>query len=106
MINSAQDSSSQPIVSRAPTKSEVLGDIVFLMMHSELHRKWPIAVLERNVMPALQHNQYRLYKKNDRPIGYVSMALLSDEVERRYLLGGYHLQPQDWASGKNIWMID
>ncbi len=89
------------------TNSAVLGDIIFLMLHSGIHRGWPLALLERNVLPAIHHKQFRLYHDdNGRPIGYASWAWLSDELDKLYATGTYGLKPEDWKSGPNAWMID
>lgn len=89
------------------SNSAVLGDIIFLMLHSGIHRGWPLALLERNVLPAIHHKQFRLYHdSNGRPIGYASWAWLSDELEKLYAAGTYGLKPDDWKSGANAWMID
>ena len=84
----------------------LLGEVVGLMLASDLHRRWPIALIEKFVLPAFHHHQFRLYRDGPKPIGYISWALLSQEVEDRYLAGGYLLTPQDWKSGELPWLID
>lgn len=36
--------------------------IIILMLLSHLHRRWRILDIERNLRPALQTRQYKLYK--------------------------------------------
>jgi cytolysin-activating lysine-acyltransferase len=84
----------------------VLGEIVRLMLASDLHRRWPLELIERYVVPALHHQQFRLYRDGERVIGYVSWAWLSQDVEDRYLKGGYALTLEDWKSGELPWIID
>ena len=86
--------------------SAVLGEVTWLMTQSELHRHWPISSIVQWVIPALMYDQYRLYRKNDKPIGYVSWGKLSAEVESRYALDPSSLQPKDWQSGDRIWLLD
>jgi cytolysin-activating lysine-acyltransferase len=86
--------------------ADALGEILWLFAHSPLHRGWRLADLELHVFPALKTNRYKLYKRDDRPIGYVSLALLSKAVEDRWLAGGYLLQPEDWVSGNRPWVMD
>jgi cytolysin-activating lysine-acyltransferase len=89
------------------TNSTVLGDIVFLFLHSPLHRGWPIFLIERNVLPAIHHKQFRLYHDDKgRPIGYLSWAWLTDEHDAKYQMGAYALRPSDWIGGSNAWIID
>jgi cytolysin-activating lysine-acyltransferase len=86
--------------------ADVLGEILWLLAHSPLHRGWRLRDLESFVFPALKTNRYKLYKRDGRPIGYVSVALLSKAVEDRWLAGGYLLQPEDWVSGDRPWVMD
>jgi len=86
--------------------TQVLGDIVSLLLHSPIHRKWPFVWIERYLLPPLHHGQYRLFHRNGKPIGYVSWAWFSQEVEDRFLGGGYHLTLADWKSGDLPWIIE
>lgn len=86
--------------------SSVLGEVTWLMAQSELHRDWPIASVMQWVLPALMYNQYRLYRRGGKPVGYVSWARLSAEVESLYVRDPSSLQPADWQSGDRIWLID
>lgn len=89
------------------SNAETLGHIFTLLAQSKLHRSWRVIEIERYVVPALQHRQYRLfYDKSGKPFGYVSWAWLTKEVEDRYLAGGYMLQPVDWTGGDRPWIID
>lgn len=84
----------------------ILGEVVRLMLASKLHRGWPLRLIELYVLPALHHQQFRLYRDETRAIGYVSWAWLSQTVEDRYLAGGYQLTLQDWKSGDLPWIVD
>lgn len=86
--------------------SSVLGEVAWLMTQSELHRDWPIASLMQWVIPALLNDQYRLYRRENKPIGYVSWGRLSAEVETRYARDPSSLQPIDWTSGERLWILD
>lgn len=99
-------SSAPPGGSVGRSNSAVLGDITWLLMHSPMHRRWPVAFIERFILPAVHHKQFRLFHKDGVPIGYVSWAWLSKEVEDRYLAGGYSLTLADWRSGDRPWFID
>lgn len=88
------------------TNMSMLGEVVWLMAHSELHRGWPIASIFQWVVPALMHKQCRLYRREGRPVAYVAWAYLSQEVEEAYVLNPKSLQPKDWKSGDRGWLID
>jgi cytolysin-activating lysine-acyltransferase len=89
-----------------PTNTTMLGEIVWLMAHSTLHRGWPIESIMQWVIPALLHQQCRLYHRSGRPVAYVAWARLSREVEESYVLNPRSLQPKDWVSGERHWVID
>lgn len=89
------------------SNAEALGQIFTLMTQSKVHRSWRVVEIERYIVPALQHRQFRLfYDKTGIPFGYVSWAWLTKGLEERYLAGGYALQPQDWVGGDLPWIID
>ncbi|MEQ9143980.1 MAG: toxin-activating lysine-acyltransferase [Parvibaculaceae bacterium] len=89
------------------SNAEALGHIFLLLSQSPIHRNWRVVEIERNIIPALQHNQYRLYfDQNGRPFGYVSWAWLTKATEERYLAGGYAIEPKDWVGGDCPWFID
>lgn len=89
-----------------PTPASVLGEMVWLYAASELHRRWPIAAINHWLMPAIAHRQYRIYRRNRRPVGLVTWAQMSAEVETAYVRNTRSLQPQDWTSGDRNWVID
>lgn len=89
-----------------PTNMSMLGEIVWLMAHSELHRDWPIASIFQWVAPALMHKQCRLYRRDNRPVAYVAWAHMSKDVEEAYVLNPKSLQPNDWKSGDRGWLVD
>lgn len=88
------------------SNSAILGDIVWLMLQAPMYRKWSLAGVERYVLPAIHHRQFRLYHRGDIPIGYVSWAKFSDAVEKEYIAGKYALKPEDWIGGDNVWIVD
>lgn len=90
----------------ALTNMTMLGEIVWLMAHSSLHREWPVDSILQWVVPALLHKQCRLYHRGGRPVAYVAWAGLSKQVEEAYVLNPRSLQPKDWVSGKRQWVID
>ena len=84
----------------------LLGEIIWLLGYSDLHQSWPIGSIRQWVIPALHHNQFRLYRRDGRPRGYVSWAWMSKDVEQRYVLDTPSFRLEDWKSGEHAWIID
>ena len=86
------------------TNMTMLGEVVWLMAHSKLHKGWPMASIFQWVVPALMHKQCRLYRRDGRPVAYVAWARMSKEVEEAYVLNPRSLNPKDWTSGERGWI--
>jgi len=86
--------------------SEVLGEIVWLMSQSVLHKQFFIADLEWLVMTPVLLQQFRLFYDQDRPIGVAFWATVNAEVEERLAAGTSRLRPQDWKSGEALWVVE
>ena len=84
-------------------RMKLLGSILHLMMHSPLHRMYPISALEERIIPSLLHNQFRYYEMNGTPIGFVNWAWLSDKLESQYCTGQYELALDEWVGGSHLW---
>lgn len=84
----------------------VLGEMIWLYSMSKMHRTWPIASLQQWLLPAIAHKQYRLYHSGGKPVGLVTWAWLSKEVETEYVRNTTSLQPKDWKSGDRGWVLD
>ncbi|KAI9135429.1 toxin-activating lysine-acyltransferase [Acaryochloris sp. CCMEE 5410] len=82
---------------------QLLGGITWLMLQSPQHWHCTIKELEARILPSLTLNQFRFYEVGGQPIGFVSWAYLSDEVEEKYQTGEYKLLPQEWRSGERLW---
>ena len=86
--------------------SAVLGEIVWLMSQSQVHKSFFISDLEWFVMTPVILKQFRLFYDKDKPIGVVFWGRVSDEVEQRLAQGTSKLRPQDWKSGDNLWVVE
>lgn len=86
--------------------SAVLGEMVWLYSMSELHQSWPFGALQQWLVPAIAHKQYRLYHREGRPVGLVTWAWLSKDIETAYVRNTTSLQPKDWQSGDRGWLLD
>src|SRR5712691_6083537 len=86
--------------------SEVLGEIVWLMSQSPLHKQFFISDLEWFVMTPVLLQQFRLFYDQTKPIGVAFWATVNDEVEQRLAAGTTRLRPQDWKSGERLWVVE
>ena len=88
-------------------KFKLIGEIASLMISSDLHIDYKLKDIRDIFMPAVDKNQFRIYhNKQGLPVGFLCWAFLSDEVDKLYSQGNYKLQPQDWNSGGNGWIIE
>lgn len=86
--------------------SSVLGEMVWLYSMSDLHRTWAIASIHLWLLPALETKQFRLYHQGEKPVGLVTWAWMSREVEQAYLQKTDSLKSTGWTSGDRLWAID
>jgi cytolysin-activating lysine-acyltransferase len=121
------DRSPPPGVPR--TVAEALGQVVWLLSQSPLHRELRIKDLEWSFMPAIVHEQFRIFRfgplpgseKLDPatllggaftresfeqlPLGVAIWGKLSADAEAK-LEKGERLAPQDWRSGDRVWLVE
>ncbi|MEQ1612718.1 MAG: toxin-activating lysine-acyltransferase [Hyphomicrobiaceae bacterium] len=90
----------------AKTMSAVLGEIVWLMSQSPIHKSFFISDLEWFVMTPVILKQFRLFYDQNKPIGVVFWGTVSDEVSARLAEGTSKLRPQDWKSGEHLWVVE
>ncbi len=83
-----------------------LGEMVWLYSMSEMHKGWPIHSIHQWLMPAVFHSQFRVYHRGVKPVGLVTWAWMSQEVEEAYVRNVRSLQPKDWKSGDRGWILD
>jgi cytolysin-activating lysine-acyltransferase len=86
--------------------SQIIGDIIFIMMKAPYYKHLFLNDLEWLVLPAVKLRQMRIFRDENMPLGYISWANISEEVENRLLEGIYRIKPNDWNSGDRVWIID
>tara|TARA_A100001015_G_scaffold317899_1_gene436097 strand:+ start:411 stop:887 length:477 start_codon:yes stop_codon:yes gene_type:complete len=84
----------------------LLGEITYVLMSSNLHRKYLIDDIGLVFLPALDLNQFRIYKVRQEPVALITWAFMSKEIESKFLTGDYTLHPDEWKSGDQAWVID
>lgn len=86
--------------------SQVFGQAVSLFMQSPQHRHLLLSDLEWRVIPPIALQQYRLVQHRGTPAGFISWALVDEATEKRLQQPDFRLRPQDWTSGKRVWIVD
>ena len=76
------------------------------MSQSARHKGLFISDLEWLVMPAILLKQFRIFYKDETPVGLVLWARISDEVEARLTQPNARLQPKDWRSGHTLKIVE
>src|ERR1043165_1608931 len=108
------------------TVAEALGQIVWLLSQSPLHRELTFATLEWSFMPAILTEQFRIFRfgpltgantldanvlgaaglmqsaLEQTPLGVAIWARLSAAAEAK-LEAGEHLSADEWRSGDRVW---
>lgn len=91
----------------ARTVSQVLGEIVWLLTQSPVHKSLFLSDLEWAVMPAVLLEQFRIYYGEGKPAALVLWGSVSDEADARLSAGGaVRLRPDEWRSGEHLWLVD
>jgi cytolysin-activating lysine-acyltransferase len=111
------------------TVAEALGQIVWLLSQSPMHRELKIKDLEWSFMPAILFEQFRVFRfgplpgtenvdpaqfaelgltkqgLEQMPLGVAIWAKLSVEAEAK-LESGVRLSPEEWRSGDRVWLVE
>lgn len=111
------------------TVAEALGQVVWLLSQSPMHRELKIKDLEWSFMPAVLYEQFRVFRfgplpgsesmdsaafakigitkegLEQMPLGVAIWARLSEEAEAR-LEAGEKLKAEDWCSGDRVWLVE
>src|SRR5262245_54557524 len=111
------------------TIAEALGQVVWVLSQSPAHREMKVKDLEWSFMPAILHEQFRIFTfgplpglpadavkalppmgvdqrgLEQMPLGVAIWARLSEEAER-CLEAGERLKPDDWRSGERVWLVE
>jgi cytolysin-activating lysine-acyltransferase len=111
------------------TVAEALGQVVWLLSQSPLHRELKLKDLEWSFMPAIVKEQFRIFRfgplaaldavdadtfqrmgmsregLEQLPLGVAIWANLSEAAEAK-LEQGEHLALEDWQSGDRLWLVE
>jgi cytolysin-activating lysine-acyltransferase len=84
----------------------MLGEIVWLMTQSPIHKQLFLSDLEWFCMPAILLEQFRVFYGPQSPAAVALWASVSDDTQARLQAGGYKLRPDEWRNGENLWLIE
>lgn len=85
----------------------LLGEITSLMMVSKIHRQMQIRDIADIILPAINLQQYRIYRdEKGKPVGFVTWANFSQDIESLYLKGKVVLSQAELNSGEIIYITD
>ena len=110
------------------TVAEALGQVVWLLSQSSVHKELRIKDLEWSFMPAIVHEQFRVFRfgklpaldtaapasfgpflnaqaLEQMPLGVAVWAKLSEAAEAK-LERGEHLSLEEWKSGDRVWLVE
>ncbi len=85
---------------------QLIGEIMQIWLAVKTHRNSSLLEFERSVFLPIHHNQFRIYKRNGKPIGFVSWAYLTAELGEQYIKGKFDFKPEYWNIGEELWFID
>lgn len=92
------------------TVSHVFGEIAWLVGQSARHGAFKVSDLAWLVMPAIATRQFHLFRDGDSPLGVALWCYPTSEGEK-VLSNGLlspenKLNPEEWAGGTNLWLVD
>lgn len=88
------------------TVAQMLGEIVWLMSQSPIHKQLFIGDLEWFAMPAILIEQFRIFYGPNAPAAVALWAMVSEETEQRLEAGAQKLRPDEWKGGDRPWLIE
>ena len=84
-----------------------LGISLWLLSQSEYHKNWSIHDVDLEIIPALIHEQFRIYfDEQQNPVGLATWAWLSDAAKSKVLNNQGALEFEEWESGEHLMFND
>jgi len=94
-----------PLEVPSDEKLRVFGDLLFLAFRSERHSQMSTATLRRYLEPPVELGQFRVFRFDGVPRGMYTWGWLSRDAAAK-LIRGEPLDPDDWRSGDDLWIVD
>ncbi|MEY8840518.1 toxin-activating lysine-acyltransferase [Cribrihabitans sp. XS_ASV171] len=89
----------------SPEKLRIYGDMSFLAFRSSRHSRMSVGQLRTYLEPAIEFGQFRVFRFDDVPRAMITWAYMGPDSIRK-LIEGAPLEPADWRSGPDLWVID
>lgn len=129
MADNTKVSGNKPPPGVPRTVAEALGQIVWVLSQSAMHKELRLKDLEWSMMPPILHEQFRLFSfgplaslddvgpevlrksgftkegLQNMPLGVAVWAKVSESVEQK-LERGEHLTLDEWKSGDRVWLVE
>ena len=84
-----------------------LKDIITLMSNAkEPYNSMDVEYVKGMIIPPIELNQFKIFYKNKKPVGYTTWGFLNKEAEKKLINNEDYLTKNDWRSGNNCWHID
>lgn len=81
---------------------KILGGVILLCGASKLHKRYPIDLIIRLVVPSLKSKQFLYYEDNESPIAFCNWAFLDDALLESVIHKEYTLKPSQWDVGEHL----
>ena len=78
-------------------KQKAVIDSLFLFNQSDDHRLYTLVEFSHYCLFPIIHDKCRLFYNNDKPVGFVSWAWLTEEEASEFL-------SERWMPGEDVWM--
>ena len=83
-----------------------LGNVCDLLMRAGVYTTWTLERVHRQFSHPMAHGQAIIFAKEDRPVGVVTWAFVSDEVLLELMQGARGVAPHEWRCGENVFFAD
>ncbi len=85
-----------------------LGEVALLMCRSRLYCQYPVACISEWLIPPIALDQILVFRNaSGLLVGYVTWALLTEDVETRWLNDpNVLLHFSEWNEGDRLWIMD
>ncbi len=88
------------------TKTPMIEDILSLMAHSKVHKRWFVEDIFNIILPPFDLGHSIVVQEKDKCVAFGTFAFLSDEVLNKFFTGSGKLTRKDFNSGPNIVLVD
>ncbi len=82
------------------------GDICTLLATSGTYTHWSLAKIGEAIGYPLSLNQCFVYYRDEKPVGIITYAYVSDEALSALMSGERVIQHEDWQSGEHLFVPD